>query len=102
MKLGYALIAISPMVTATFAATITVFGVEAPATTTISIPTVFPTPLVTIYPIGTGANGETTYAEDVVGSVTGEIDYNPITVNGTVSEVAYTTKIGTINPITEH
>ncbi|KAG6825809.1 hypothetical protein H0H92_002368 [Tricholoma furcatifolium] len=102
MNLTYAFIAILPMVSATFAETITVLGVQAPITTTILIPTVFPTPLVTIYPIGTGANGETTYAEDVVGSVNVEVYYTDITVDGIITNTAYTTISSTMNPVTVH
>ncbi|KAG6811436.1 hypothetical protein H0H92_007397 [Tricholoma furcatifolium] len=61
---------------------------------------VFPTPLASIYPIGTGADGETTYQEDLVASVTGQVDYSAITVNGVVTETAYTTILATVNPMT--
>ncbi|KAG6831559.1 hypothetical protein H0H92_009478 [Tricholoma furcatifolium] len=57
------LIILPPVVTTTLAATITLVEVQNPsAYSVLGVPTAS----ATIYPIGTGANGETTYVEDMV------------------------------------
>ncbi|KAG6832860.1 hypothetical protein H0H87_012792 [Tephrocybe sp. NHM501043] len=86
-----------------FAATITLLGVS--PTTTATTPTVsLPQPEYTIYPIGTGSNGETTYGFDSVESVYIEAQLNGgfYTTNGVVTTHEVVTHTITTDPITYH
>ncbi|KAG6831558.1 hypothetical protein H0H92_009477 [Tricholoma furcatifolium] len=69
------------MIAATLAATVTVMGVQNPQVQSV---TGLLIPSGTIRPIGTGANGETTYVVDVVESVVGHLEFSTGTADGVV------------------
>ncbi|KAG6918277.1 hypothetical protein DXG01_015369 [Tephrocybe rancida] len=86
-----------------FAATITLYNVV--PTTTASTPTIsLPPASFTIRPIGTGANGETTYAQDSEASVFAEAKLNGgfYTTNGVVTTHDVVTRTYTTGPLTYH
>ncbi|KAG6864318.1 hypothetical protein C0991_010530 [Blastosporella zonata] len=83
--------------------TVTILGVT--PTTTATTPTIsLPPAEYTIYPIGTGSNGETTYADDYVASVFAEAQINGgfATTGGVVTVKDATTWTYTTGPLTYH